>query len=64
MKARPVAPQTSQRAPAYDVASLGVSGWGGTPYNVSVGGTDFEDVYIAKFNAIRTQHLLELDKYL
>lgn len=26
---------------------LGVSGWGETPYNVSVGGTDFEDVYNA-----------------
>ncbi len=24
---------------------LGVTGWGETPYNVSVGGTDFEDVY-------------------
>jgi hypothetical protein len=33
----------------YQVASLGVSGWGDTPYNVSVGGTDFEDVYNAKF---------------
>ncbi len=32
----------------YDVASLGVTGWGETPYNVSVGGTDFEDVYNAK----------------
>ncbi len=29
----------------YDVATLGVTGWGETPYNVSVGGTDFEDVY-------------------
>ena len=36
----------------YDIASLGVTGWGGTPYDVSVGGTDFEDVYFAKFNAI------------
>jgi Pro-kumamolisin, activation domain/MBG domain (YGX type) len=33
----------------YTVTSLGVSGWGGTPYDVSVGGTDFEDVYNAKF---------------
>ena len=32
----------------YFVTSLGVSGWGGTPYDVSVGGTDFEDVYNAK----------------
>ncbi len=32
----------------YDVTSLGVSGWGETPYNVSVGGTDFEDTYNAK----------------
>jgi hypothetical protein len=29
----------------YDVASLGVTGWGETPYNVTVGGTDFEDLY-------------------
>ncbi len=33
---------------AYDVASLGVTGWGETPYNVSVGGTDFEDTYNVK----------------
>jgi hypothetical protein len=33
----------------YIVTSLGVSGWGGTPYDVSVGGTDFEDTYNAKF---------------
>ncbi len=32
----------------YDVTSLGVTGWGESPYNVSVGGTDFEDVYNAK----------------
>ena len=32
----------------YDVASLGVTGWGETPYNVSVGGTDFEDSYNSK----------------
>jgi len=32
----------------YFVTSLGVSGWGGTPYDVSVGGTDFQDVYNAK----------------
>jgi hypothetical protein len=31
----------------YDVASLSITGWGETPYNVSVGGTDFEDVYNA-----------------
>ena len=31
----------------YSLASLGVTGWGETPYNVSVGGTDFEDVYNA-----------------
>jgi hypothetical protein len=29
----------------YDVTSLGVTGWGETPYNVAVGGTDFEDTY-------------------
>lgn len=32
----------------YDVTSLGVTGWGETPYNVVVGGTDFEDYYNAK----------------
>jgi hypothetical protein len=32
----------------YDLATLGITGWGETPYNVSVGGTDFEDVYNAK----------------
>jgi len=32
----------------YDVSSLGVTGWGDTPYNVSVGGTDFEDTYNSK----------------
>jgi hypothetical protein len=34
--------------PGYQVASLGVTGWGETPYNVSVGGTDFEDTYFSK----------------
>ncbi len=52
MKARPLAPETSRVGSQYDVTSLGVSGWGGTPYDVSVGGTDFEDVYFAKFNSI------------
>ncbi len=32
----------------YDVASLGVTGWAETPYNVAVGGTDFEDTYNVK----------------
>jgi hypothetical protein len=32
----------------YDVTSLGVSGWTDTPYNVTVGGTDFEDTYNVK----------------
>jgi hypothetical protein len=32
----------------YDVTSLGVSGWTDTPYNVAVGGTDFEDTYNSK----------------
>ena len=34
--------------PGYQVASLGISGWTSTPYNVSVGGTDFEDMYNSK----------------
>ena len=46
MKARPVAPRLLLEPIC--VTSLGVTGWGGTPYNVSVGGTDFEDTY---FNA-------------
>ncbi len=37
---------------SYDQASLGISGWTSTPYNVSVGGTDFEDVYNAKLNSV------------
>jgi len=32
----------------YDVAALGISGWGDSAYNVSVGGTDFEDSYNSK----------------
>jgi hypothetical protein len=32
----------------YDYASLAVTGWGETPYNVTVGGTDFEDTYNSK----------------
>ena len=32
----------------YDVTGLGVTGWGATPYNVTVGGTDFEDTYNGK----------------
>ncbi len=32
----------------YDSASLGVTGWGSSQYNVSVGGTDFEDTYNGK----------------
>jgi hypothetical protein len=34
--------------PEYSDASVSVTGWGETPYNVSVGGTDYEDVYNAK----------------
>jgi subtilase family serine protease len=32
----------------YGYFGIGVTGWGDTPYNVSVGGTDFEDNYNAK----------------
>ncbi len=32
----------------YAVSGIGITGWGETPYNVSVGGTDFEDVYNSK----------------
>jgi Pro-kumamolisin, activation domain len=38
--------------PYWSVASLSVSGWASTPYNVAVGGTDYEDVYNAKFFSI------------
>lgn len=30
---------------SYAYPGIGVTGWGETPYNVSVGGTDFEDLY-------------------
>jgi hypothetical protein len=30
------------------LASLSITGWAETPYNVAIGGTDFEDVYDAK----------------
>jgi subtilase family serine protease len=32
----------------YSETGIGITGWGETPYNVSVGGTDFEDTYNAK----------------
>jgi subtilase family serine protease len=38
----------------YGYFGIGVSGWGSTPYNVSVGGTDFEDTYNAKEASIPT----------
>jgi len=31
----------------YTKAGIGITGWGETPYNVSVGGTDFEDTFNA-----------------
>ena len=31
----------------FAITGIGVTGWGETIYNVSVGGTDFEDVYNA-----------------
>jgi hypothetical protein len=45
---------------------IGVSGWTSTPYNVSVGGTDFEDTYNASKagNAHHSrQHLLEFHQH-
>jgi hypothetical protein len=33
---------------SYNVTGLGITGWGETPYNVAVGGTDFQDYYNAK----------------
>jgi pro-kumamolisin-like protein len=32
----------------YDFSGEAVTGWGESPYNVSVGGTDFEDTYFSK----------------
>jgi subtilase family serine protease len=29
----------------FAISGIGVTGWGETVYNVSVGGTDFEDLY-------------------
>ena len=48
----------------YAYPGIGVTGWGESVYNVSVGGTDFEDVYNAKEANPRypTKHLLELDR--
>ena len=36
------------RGGSYAYPGIGVTGWGETVYNVSVGGTDFEDTYNAK----------------
>jgi len=33
------------RFTTYATHGIGISGWGGTPYNVAVGGTDFGDTY-------------------
>jgi subtilase family serine protease len=33
---------------AYATAGINISGWGETPYNVSVGGTDFGDSYLGE----------------
>jgi subtilase family serine protease len=38
----------------YGYFGIGVNGWASTPYNVSVGGTDFEDTYNAKMANIPT----------
>jgi len=38
----------------YGYFGIGVTGWGSTPYNVSVGGTDLEDNYNAKEAGIST----------
>jgi hypothetical protein len=35
-------------ANSYALSGVGITGWGETVYNVSVGGTDFEDAYNAK----------------
>jgi subtilase family serine protease len=42
------APLFFSGASTWDYAGIGVTGWGESQYNVSVGGTDFEDVYNSK----------------
>jgi subtilase family serine protease len=49
----------------YNVTSLAVTGWGESPFNVSVGGTDFEDTYNSKTGqngGSRAEHVLESDE--
>jgi subtilase family serine protease len=41
------APDFFTGASLYAYPGIGITGWGETPYNVSVGGTDFEDEYNA-----------------
>ena len=43
--ARRVAPVAFKNGDSYALSGIGVTGWGESVYNVSVGGTDFEDVY-------------------
>jgi hypothetical protein len=43
----------------YAYPGIGVTGWGETPYNVSVGGTDFEDVY----NATKASPTIPISTY-
>ena len=38
----------------YGYFGVGVTGWGSTPYNVAVGGTDFEDTYNAAEGGLST----------
>jgi subtilase family serine protease len=44
---------------SYNTYDIGVTGWGETPYNVSVGGTDFEDSY----NATKGSPTISLSTY-
>jgi hypothetical protein len=46
------APLFFSGASTWDLAGVGVTGWGETQYNVSVGGTDFEDTYNSMKNGI------------
>jgi subtilase family serine protease len=43
----------------YAIPGVGVTGWGETIYNVSVGGTDFEDTY----NAVKGSPLVPVSTY-
>ncbi len=44
---------------SYAYPGIGVTGWGETVYNVSVGGTDYMDLYNSLEGGKPAEHLLE-----